>query len=148
MTAANDPFPHWFKGDEAACDFAHNIWNVSQSWDDMLDEGKSANINNVMQWIMFKKDDHPFFADYARILTPAMLVVFLQWQAANTLEKGGEADVEKAYMLRGGIYSLYLVMAWIIGGNNWAAEIGPEIYRAYGETLTDFKKEMEQCQDL
>jgi hypothetical protein len=140
-----DPFPWWFLGNEDACDFAHTIWNVCQGWDDVIDEGKSAAANDIFQWIMFKKESHPFYRVHGAVLSPVMLVVFLQWQAANDLERGSDDDVNKAYMLRAGIYSLFVTMAWIVGGNEWAAKIGPEIYRTYGETLSDFRKEMQIC---
>ena len=82
---------------------------------------------------------------HAPVLSPALLGVFLQWQAANVLERGDDDDMNKAYMLRAGIYTLFLTMAWVIGGNTWAAQVGPEIYRTYGETLPGFKKEMLEC---
>lgn len=142
-----DPFPLWFKDNLDAVDFAHTLWRAVQAWDDIVDEGKSEEANDLFQWIMFRKEYHPFYAAHGPVLSPVMLSAFLQWQAANVLEKSSDdEDLNKAYMLRAGIYTVYLAMAWIVGGNQWAVEIGPEIYRTYGETLPGFKKEMRECQ--
>jgi hypothetical protein len=137
----NDRFAVWFKGDEEACTFAAQLWTAAQEWDDLHDEGKCENHNALLSWLAFGKEYTPYFAKNAQILRPVFLTVYLQWRAANVLERGDESDVSKAYMLRAGLYSMWHVMAWIAGGDDWAAEVGPEIYRSYGETPAELWKE-------
>jgi hypothetical protein len=127
-----EKFPRWFCGNEAACAFASAIWQVAQDWDDMHDEGKRS--NEFIAWLAFGKEYTPFFAAHADVLRPALLSMYLQWEAANILEDGDRNDVDKAFMLRAGIYSVFQMIAWLCGGNAWAIEVGPEIYRFYGET--------------
>lgn len=129
-----DHFARWFKGDAAAIEFAANLWNAAQEWDDLEDEGKCSNHNALLSWLAFGKEYTPYFAANSHILRPVFLSVYLQWRAANVLERGDKTDAAKAYMLRAGLYGLWHVMAWMAGGDDWAAECGPEIYRAYGET--------------
>ena len=126
-------FTRWFRGDAAAVEFAHLLWTAAQEWDDLEDEGR-CNHNALLSWLAFGKEYNQYFAANAQILRPSMLSMYLQWRAANVLERGEKLDVAKAYMLRAGLYSIWHVMAWIAGGDDWAAEVGPEIYRTYGET--------------
>lgn len=141
MSTLNDEFPRWFCGDEGACEFAATIWSVTQEWDDLIDEGTTPNVNALLSWLAFGKEYTPYFAAHAHILRPALLQLYLSWRAANVLERGSSLDREKAFMLRAGFYNVLHVMAWLAGGDDHAAAVGPEIYRAYGETLADLEKE-------
>jgi len=129
-----DKFGEWFRGDEGAVNFARMIWVAAQEWDDLEDEGKCSNHNALLSWLAFGKEYDPYFAAHQHILRPVFLSTYLQWMVANVLEKGDKNDVSKAYMLRAGIYGIWHMMAWIAGGDDWAAKIGPDIYRQYGET--------------
>ena len=125
----------WFKGNEAAVTFASTLWDAIQQWDDLEDEGACADHNAMIAWWAFGKEYDPFFSEYAPILRPALLMAYLQWRSANVLERGSRHDVEKAYMLRAAYYSVLHLIAMIVGGDEWAAKVGPEIYRSYGETV-------------
>ena len=138
----NDQFAVWFKGDEHAQNFAVALWEACQEWDDLEDEGVCRSMNTLLSWLAFGKEYHPFFATHSHILRPVMLQMYLGWRAANVLDKGDRSDVAKSYMLRAGLYSVWHVMAWIIGGDDWATEIGPDIYRSYGETPDELWSEM------
>lgn len=137
-----DNFRRWFKDDEDAVHFALSMWQAAQEWDDIEDEGRCENHNALLAWLAFGKEYHPFFVQHSHILRPSLLQMYLNWRAANVLDHGDRNDVAKAYMLRAGIYSVWHMMAWIIGGNDWAEEVGPEIYRSYGETPQDIWSEM------
>ncbi len=133
-----DHYRVWFRGDEDAVRFASDAFDAAQEWDDLEDEGKCRH-NALLNWLAFDKEYDPFFTRHASILRPVMKSVALQWSVANVLD---HEDVTKSYMLRAGIYGLFHIMAWLCGGPNWADEIGPEIYRMYGETLAELKEEL------
>lgn len=137
----SDSFARWFRGNQDAVQFAETLWQVAQEWDDLEDEGRIDNPNALLSWLAFGKEYTPFFVANAHVLRPALLTMYLQWRAANVLDRGTPDDVAKSYMLRAGIYGVWHVMAWLCGGDNWAAEVGPEIYRMYGETPADILKE-------
>lgn len=137
----HDRFQKWFKGDEGACHFAAQLWTALQEWDDIEDEGRCENHNALLSWLAFGKEYTPFFAAHAHLLRPAFLMLYLKWRAANVLDRGSREDVEKSYMLRAEYYGMLHLIAWIIGGDDWAAECGPEIYRSYGETVDSLWKE-------
>lgn len=139
-----DRFAVWFKGNPEAVQFGSLLWEALQEWDDLEDEGK-CNHNRLFSWLAFGKENHPFFNTHSHLLRPAFLLVYLQWRAANVLDKGSRDDVAKSYMLRAALYSFYHLMAWICGGDDWAAEIGPAIYRTYGETPEELWQEFNPC---
>jgi hypothetical protein len=128
----------WFLGNEDAVHFAALCWVAAQEWDDLEDEGK-ADHNGLISWMAFGKEYHPYFRAHADFLRPLMVGVYLQWTAANVLDR---EDVTKSYMLRAGIYGLFHAIAWIEGGNAHATKVGPEIYRTYAETLEDLREEL------
>ena len=132
-----DKMLEWFRGDKDAVRFASLAFEACQSWDDLEDEG-NTNHNALVNWLAFDKEYDPFFQRYASILRPVMMSVYLQWSAANVLD---HEDVTKSYMLRAGIYGLFHMIARLCGGHDWAVDVGPEIYREYGETLDELRKE-------
>lgn len=137
----NDNFARWFKGNEDAKLFAEKLWTAAQEWDDLEDEGRCSDHNALLAWLAFGKEYTPYFAERSHVLRPVFLIVYLQWRAANVLDRGSKSDVVKAYMLRAALYSMWHVMAWLEGGDEWAAEVGPEIYRSYGETPEELWRE-------
>ena len=140
-----DKFREWFKSHPGAVDFALQLWTATQEWDDLHDEGRCSDANQLLSWLAFGKEYHPYFAANAHILRPALLSMYLQWRAANVLERGVRADVDKAYMLRAGLYGVFHMIAWVQGGDDWAAEIGPDIYRTYDETPDGLWEEMQDA---
>lgn len=141
----NARFRAWFRESDAACAFAEQLWTATQEWDDLNDEGRCDNMNAVLAWLAFGKEYQPFFAAHAHILRPALLQMYLSWRAANALERGDRDDVNKAYVLRAQVYGVFHLIAWLCGGDDWAAECGPEIWRTYGETADELWQEMQTC---
>lgn len=137
----NDMLAKWFQGNPEAVDFILKLWEALQIWDDIEDEKKIDGYNSLLSWLAFGKEYHPFFMQWAHLLRPAFLQVYLQWRAANVLDRGDRLDVAKSYMLRAQFYGVVHLIAWIIGGDDWAAEVGPEIWRSYGETPDDIWQE-------
>lgn len=137
----NGRFQRWFNGDEDAVHFALSVWQATQEWDDLEDEGRCEDHNRLLSWLAFGKEYTPFFARNAHLLRPALLQLYLRWRVANVLERGDRDDVNKAYMLRAGYYDVLHMIAWICGGDDHAARVGPEIYRSYGETAEGLWKE-------
>lgn len=135
-------FMNWFRDDEAAVDFAEQLWDAIQRWDDVEDEGRCEHHNAMVAWWAFGKEYHPFFRGNADILRPVLMSMYLQWRAANVLDHGDRDDVAKSYMLRAAYYQVLQVMAAICGGMEHAAQVGPDIYRSYGETADQLWQEM------
>ncbi len=137
----HDAMLEWFCDDRDAVAFAEEMFDAAQKWDDVIDDGRIDLVNGLLSHLAFRVNYGPFFKRYEYLLRPALLMIYLNWRDANVLEKGDEADKEKAFMLRAGIYDMFVLMAWIIGGEDHSARVGPEIRRMYGERLADYLKE-------
>lgn len=139
-------FDKWFLGNDQAIHFAALVWNATQEWDDIYDEKKVDQTSTLLQFMAFGMDHQPFFRANRDTLRPALLMVYLNWRDANVLEATGAIeDLQKAYMLRASIYSFYVLMAWIVGGEDHSARVGPEIQRFYGETFEEYAKEFQNA---
>jgi hypothetical protein len=80
-----------------------------------------------------------FYRTNFGFLHPVLVMVWGQWSAANAMETFPiRGDREKAFMLRASLYQLFHACAVVCGGLDWAGQIGPEIYRFYGESLESF----------
>lgn len=142
----SDRLARWFHGNEAAVDWALQWWTVCQEWDDVEDEGRCGDLNALQQWLFFDCADHPFMQAYGHLMKPVLMAAVTGWDVANKLDRGDRDDVSKSYVLRAWpIYGVYLHMARLIGGSRWASEIGPEVWRTYGETVEELWQEMQDA---
>ena len=139
MTAM-DRFHSWFLGDADAVHFARQVWECAQVFDDVVDEGDVSRAGEVFSWIGFARHREPFAQRFPQI-NVSLEMMYLQWRDANVLERGSDADREKAFMLRAGIYSVFAYMAHLVGGEGHSRAVGPDIYRAYAERVSDLHEE-------
>lgn len=136
----------WFRGNAEAVQFAVDVWSVAQIWDDLYDRDRELereDIADALRRLVYSIPTNPFYAANAHELSPLMHDMLLRWQIANTLEDEQVApgDLAKAWMLRAGIYQLFVYIASLAVDPVWASVVGAEIWRTYGETLEDFVKE-------
>lgn len=124
-----------------------DIYYIAQVWDDLVDgdnQQSAENISRAFKLSLIGLYQNPFFSRNMADLLPIMISVIHQWEDANILEKS-EHDNERcmAWMLRAGIYQIFHYCAWLVGGDSWINQIGPDIRKLYGEPLEDFLKEHE-----
>jgi len=117
------------------------LYAAAQVWDDVKDEGKTDEHNALGEWLLYGKTENPFYRAHRDQLDPVLYCMYSQWRDATVLERQDKAGCEKAYMLRAGIYTVWVFMARLIGGEAHCTKVGPEIYNSYGESLTDILKE-------
>lgn len=137
-------FGEWFGGDAAAVALCMDLLAVAHTWDDLVDGDKPvspAEVNAVFKRMLIDIPCNPFYRAFQDQLTPLLMNVFLQWQAANAFE-AEKAELPKAYMLRAGVYQIFAYVAWLIGGDEHARLVSPQVWRLYGEKLDDFTKEI------
>lgn len=136
---------HFLRGDEWAIKYCMDWFYVVHLWDDLVD--KDANrepdeITIAMTKLAYDIPSNPFFIRHANHLLPMTMNMILQWQDANTLERGNDHDKHMAYMLRASPLGLFNYCAYLVGGKSWVNEIGPDMRRIYTEKLEDFMREM------
>lgn len=137
-------FSKWFLGNAAAVRACMDVLEVAHLWDDVVDQNKDIDkeaANRAMRKAMIDLPSNPFWAAHLGMLMPVMQLAYLQWRSANVLEVSAvTADVQKAFMLRASLYSVFHYVAMICGGIDHADQIGPEIYRLYGETFDTYRE--------
>lgn len=132
--------------DPHAVDMCMDLMKIAQIWDDLIDKDKEidpASVHDVFITALIKLPSNPFYMAFSSELRPLLMNVYLQWRAANEMEQSGkEEDINKAYMLRAGIYQVFAYCAFLVYGVEKSAEISADVWRIYGETLPEFVKEV------
>ena len=135
-------FDRWFKGNTAAMKFCADMTEVAHVWDDLVDADKpvsSAKADVAFRKMMLEIPSNEFYRANFGFLHPVIVMIWAQWTAANGMETHPfKGDREKAFMLRASLYQLFHACAALCGGLDWAGQIGPEVYRLYGESLETF----------
>ena len=137
--AFTQSFDRWFKGNQSAMRFCADMVEVAHVWDDLVDGDKpvtSSKANSIFRKMMLEIPSNEFYRANFTFLHPILVMVWAQWDAANAMETHPfKDDMAKAYMLRASLYQLFHACAVLCGGLDWAGQIGPEVYRLYGENL-------------
>lgn len=139
----------YLKNKEAVA-FCMDVVAIAHAWDDLVDKDKdlsTAQINDAFFHAMFGIRMNPFYQKYQAYIEPVMINAILQWQDANTLETGTDHEKHMAYMLRASILQLFNFCAYLVGGFQYAREVGPAMRNLYEETLESFMEEM-KCRNL
>ncbi len=142
--AEHDFLMHVLKGHEEAVALVETVAMVSQVWDDLIDGDREVSrdqINRAFRAALYQIPMNPFYQRHSVKLIPLMDAFILDWINANALEKMGESGKRLAFVLRDASTALAVHCAELIGGFEWAQEVGPKIwlyacdesYEAYAE---------------
>lgn len=137
-------FDRWFKGNVSAMRMCALMVEVAHTWDDLVDADKVVTpeaAERAFRVLLLELPTNTFYRANFEFLHPVMVSVWSQWRAATDMESGTvlvRDDRAKCYMLRASLYQLFHAVAVLCGGLDWAAEIGPEIYRTYREHPESF----------
>lgn len=129
-------FEKWFKGNVGAMKFCADMLEIAHTWDDLVDgdDVPADKADAIFRKLMLEIPVNDFYRTNFGFLHPVLILVWAQWDAANKMEANPvKNDLAKTYMLRASLYQLFHACAVLCGGLDWAAEVGPEIYRLYGE---------------
>lgn len=140
----NKAFSAFFLSDQYAISLAQAYLFVSHIWDDLIDgdEVSQENIDLAFRALLIEIPTNPLFQKYSFKLLPVLTSVYTQWVTANQFE-ASKVQLEKAYMLRASIYQLFVTLAEITGGLDWAVKISPDVYSLYGESVEELKQELQ-----
>lgn len=123
------------RGDEQAYEFLMSIHRIVDTWDDLIDKDKPISddeINNAFHMALIGIPRNPFYRANFALLNPLLESAIVDWHTANVLEKrGDEVSLREAYVIRCSIYTLDIMSARILGGNDWALAVSLEI-RSFG----------------
>lgn len=136
----SDLFSLVYKGNKEAIHLSFKLLECAHAWDDQEDEGKVISSHVLFSML--------FDIGGSYLWTSAMATnfksVYIRWQAANALEKD-KKELPHAWYLRASMYDLFVQIAETLYGMKWAIQVAPIIYSAYGESLEQFLKEMDNA---
>lgn len=134
-----------YKGHEEAIRLSFDLLQLAHTWDDLVDGDKEVSGDEAnTAFVACMSTPHRGLVGIVN-MQANLLNVYLRWQDANSLESdkaSTDDDLAKAWMLRAGLYDLFLLIATKLYGLQWAKEVGPVVRKCYGETLADFIKEI------
>lgn len=141
-------FDYIYKKDAAAISISHSLLELCHAWDDIVDGDPITQdqVNSAFSLALFDLPKHPYWFQFG--LNVHFLNVYLRWRDANIIEadpSSTDNDLSKTYMLRAGIYDLFVIIAYHLYGDEWAKTIGVTVRKFYGETLAEYVEEM-RCQ--
>lgn len=129
--AINDLTRGYFNGNESAVSFIEDFFAVCHIWDDLIDKDKpltDTDINRAFVIAFIKIPRNQFYQANFGILNPLMEHAFVNWFAANNLEKQKE-HLDIAYDLRNTYLNIIVACAGIIGGVDWAASVAIDVQK-------------------
>ena len=143
----------WLKGDVDAAALCMNLIYVAHLWDDLIDRDKEradAEINMAFRIALFDIPANPFYVKFSRLLQPQILSVILQYEAANVLERQGNAGQKgAAYAMRNAVLHVVGTCIYAVGGQEWYDTASVEFYEFLSENTEEefrfFLKEMDHA---
>jgi ubiquinone/menaquinone biosynthesis C-methylase UbiE len=139
---------HCLKGNEDAIRLVNHWHKVLHLWDDLIDGDKTITRNQVNDAFTIALVDipsNPFFQANSDQLLPLLSSGITSWHAANVMERNGCRElIAQAHMHRIQIGAVFIACAQIIGGRDWAVEVGPLMWQlTQGDRLKDYTHEVE-----
>ena len=127
---------------KSAVDFCVLLFEISQLFDDIYDEGKLEKTETVelMLKTLIYLPENQFYRYNQMQLQPMINSYILQWMSANGLEDK-KIMLEKSYMLRAFLFQIYHFCAKLLYGDLYAIDNAILFQELYGETYLEYNKE-------
>jgi len=127
------------QGCEPAVQFCLDLADVSQVWDDLIDEGRSDAVNQAFIAALVAIPANPFYRAHFEALHPMVAMWCLDYVASLTLEAGSTHDRTIAFAIRDSYAALVQQCALLIGGIGYAASQAARIRRGvHDEPLAEY----------
>jgi len=144
-----DRFVVWMRGNKEAADFCFHFMYIIHLWDDLIDKDKERSDKEINAAFMslFGLPNNRFYAENYQTLFPVIASSIHSFLISNEFEKGmKDEDLDISYGIRCNVLNVIIFAADIVGGSEWAAQVGQEIWRTgMRQPLKDYKEEL-SCQ--
>lgn len=130
----------WFGGDRNALDFILALSDVTELWDDLVDQDKDIGrqrIDTAFYTALVSLPCNPFYIKHRVYLTPLIIQAINSWQDANVLEQGDRNERALAYTLRNIDIQLVQAIVFITQGYEKMREVSPEIWKMFAAEQDD-----------
>jgi hypothetical protein len=109
----------WMRGDHAAVEFLLTVFELGETWDDLIDGDavEARSIHRAFVSALFDLPANPFYARHQEVLRPLMLVGVNAWMDSVALEHAEDDwSLLWAYALRDWYMELVAFCALLVGG--------------------------------
>jgi CO dehydrogenase/acetyl-CoA synthase gamma subunit (corrinoid Fe-S protein) len=121
------------KGDRSAAEFLSMIFHTAHVWDDLIDKDtvvSDQSINSAFLCTLVHLPRNAFYRQNFELLNPVIVTAIHNWMVANKLEATeAEEDLRIAFISRSGYVDVINQVAFIVGGTDWVADVGPVVRR-------------------
>lgn len=135
------------RGNQGAVQFCRQLFQVSQTLDDLIDGDKPMTGDQVISafWkSLIEIPANPFYREHEPYLRPLMAMALQDWRDSVVLERSSsEHNHTLAFVIRDQLTGVVTQCAYLVGGESWAAAVGPKIREHFHEdALADYLKEL------
>jgi len=136
-----------YKGNMAAVELAKQVAFLADVWDNLYDGDKQvtrAELNRAFWVALFEIPSNPVYREAEAYLRPALVSGYLAWMNANYLEtrKDDHHALTVSHVARYGLSEALVMIAFVVGGRDWAEVVGPDIrMMCQRDKLDDYLKE-------
>jgi hypothetical protein len=136
------------RGNVDAVELAFMLAKVSHAYDDLVDRDKPVTDETIHETFWLALVEIPrnrFYQQNVLHLQPLIAQSIVSWRVANGLQKAVDREaLNVANVLRYAVADVIVHMAYLVGGPDWAAEVGPSLRMlCQKDTLEHFMAEME-----
>jgi len=130
----------WFGGDREALSLMHSLSDITELWDDLIDNDKLLthdDINAAFYTALVVLPNNPFWCKHRLFLTPIVITAINSWQDANRLSTGTRSERALAYTLRNLDIQVVQAIVFITQGYPRLRELSAEIWTYFGANQDD-----------
>lgn len=114
----------WFAGDADALDLYQRLVFIAHAWDDLIDQDRPVNVNDLMINLMVYLPSNPAYRRFQEELRALIIVGIVGYLAANKIESNPtEHGLEVAHYLRYAVMNVGVFLIAALNGIDKAAEI-------------------------
>lgn len=140
------------KGNRQALKLALDVLYVGHLWDDLIDQDNprtSEDINSAFLKAFRCIPNNPFFLalpERLRWQLEGLLIsAAMQYRDSTHLEMGDQGDRFVAFLIRNAVMAFVHYLIYLVGGDAWVDEHGPEFWRMFSlkDKYLEFVEEAE-----
>lgn len=143
----NSKLHEWFLGDREAVQLLLTLSDITELWDDLIDNDKPISreqINAAFMRALIDLPTNPFFAQHKTYLMPLIIQSINSWQDANVLEQGDDNQRAIAYTLRNMDIQIAQAIAFIVGGFEHMRTVSVDMWDMFGARQDDIGTWLEE----
>lgn len=125
-----DPMLRFMQGNKEATQWCNDLIRVADVWDNLIDcdvNVSKSDIDDLCEKSLLSMSCNSFFQKHADELAPIMRSSIRNWKIANAMSFRSPESRIQSHVLRYSAIDAIVACAAIVGGDEWAVEVGPAL---------------------